>query len=478
MKKHQWVVLAICLFLMFFNFLLPTPAGLNALGLNILCIFVCTIVLMLTIDVIWPVFVAVLALSISGVYVMKEAVALSLGNLNFWFVVFNGIIVYAMRQCGLLRRIAVWMVTRPFAKKSPWLFLGTLWAATLIFGSIFNITANIIIFTALAAEIMNELGVKKGDRFAEVVMMGILVMTGIAYGISPIGHTVAILAMSMFEELFVVSYVQYMIVSFAVAVVFFALFMLIMRYVYRLDVSRIQDFDPEVLKQNNTPMSIQEKWCAVIFVIVVALWLLPGFVQNSIPALYTFLNQMNAVFPSILGTMLLILIHVDGKPLVNLRECLVKGVPWAAAFPMGCAMLLGSALTISEAGITTWLTELLSPVFGGMSPIFFVLIMGLIVTLMTQFCSNTVACMVSCTVAIALINGGLFTNLHPGAVAIVMGCVTNFAYATPGGGTYGAYVFGDGWVRSKVQFKEGMIFAGIAGILYCTLGYLLGTIVL
>lgn len=163
---------------------------------------------------------------------------------------------------------------------------------------------------------------------------------------------------------------------------------------------------------------------------------------------------------------------------MNLRECLVKGVPWGAAFPMGCAMLLGSALTIADAGITAWLTNLLSPVFGGMSPLLFVIIMGLLVTLMTQFCSNTVACMVSCTVAIALIQGGLFTNLHPGAVAIVMGCVTNFAYATPGGGTYGAYVFGDGWVRSNVQFKEGMLFAGIAGILFCTVGYLLGTIIL
>lgn len=478
MKKRQWIILIVCIFLMFFNFVLPSPAGLNPLGMNILCIFVCTIVLMLTIDVIWPVFLAILALSISGVYVMRESVALSLGNLNFWFVVFNGIIVYAMRQSGLLRRIAVWMVTRPFTKKSPWLFLGTLWAATLIFGSIFNITANIIIFTALAAEIMDELGVKKGERFAEVVMLGILVMTGIAYGVSPIGHTVAILAMSMFEELYVVSYVQYMTVSFIIAILFFVLFIVIMRYLYRLDVSKIQNFDPSVLNQDKTPMSTEEKWCAVIFVIVVTLWLLPGFVQNSIPELYAFLNQMNAVFPSILGTMLLILIHVNEKPLVNLRECLVKGVPWGAAFPMGCAMLLGSALTIEDAGITAWMTALLSPVFGGMSPILFVLIMGLIVTLMTQFCSNTVACMVSCTVAIALIQGGLFTNLHPGAVAIVMGCVTNFAYATPGGGTYGAYVFGDGWVRSKSQFKEGMLFAGISGVLFCTAGYLLGTVIL
>ena len=55
-----------------------------------------------------------------------------------------------------------------------------------------------------------------------------------------------------------------------------------------------------------------------------------------------------------------------------------------------------------QIGISKWLSDTLTPLFAGISPIVFVLIMVLIVDVLTNFCSNSVALSVVFAIAIPL----------------------------------------------------------------------------
>lgn len=479
MKKWQYILTILCSVVMMCSSCIPPVGGLTPMGMTIICIFIPTMLLLIMVDTIWPVFLAILAFVVNDVYTITQATNLSVGNVNVWFVVFNGIIIYAMTRSGLLRRISIWLVSRKICRKSPWIFIGVLMLSVLLFGSIFNVTANIILFSTLAAEIMEQLGVKKGDRFAESIMMGILIFTGLSYGISPVGHTVAILAMSLFGEagLGNVNFLQYMIVGFSVGLLFFLIYMILLKWVFRLDVSYIRDLDPTTLGKDMDRISKREIACGIVFGCVVLLWLLPGFTEAILPGVAQFLNKMGVLSPSIIGTLCMILIKVEGEPLVDVREALTKGVPWGAAFPMAAALLLGSAITNADAGITGSLGELFSPMFQNVSAFWLILFITLLCTIVTNFSSDTIACMLGCTIAVTILGSGLITGVNGGALSILCGICACSAYATAPGSTYSAYSAGQGWIRPKTQFIQGFFWAFLINLI-CVPAYYLAVIIL
>ena len=76
------------------------------------------------------------------------------------------------------------------------------------------------------------------------------------------------------------------------------------------------------------------------------------------------------------------------------------------------------------------------------------------------------------------IQSGLLPDLHPGAMAIVLGFSANLAFMYPAGSTYAAITSGSGWVRTSEQMKLGFIYSILPALLACTVGYGLACIIL
>ena len=175
--------------------------------------------------------------------------------------------------------------------------------------------------------------------------------------------------------------------------------------------------------------------------------------------------------PVWIGMLIMILVPINGKPLMDFEKCINNGVAWPAAFSMAVAMMLGSAITNPEAGVSEMLTRVLGPLFGSMNPLLFVFIICMICLLVTNFSSNTVATMLCATIAVALISSGTIKGIHVQALAIAIGNCACYAFAAPPGGTYAAYTSGTGWVSSKAMFLIGGSFAVLFGALFSTVGY-------
>lgn len=471
MKPYKWIVIIVSLFLMFFNELIPPIMGLNTLGMSILCIFAGTMALLLIVDLNWPLLLSILAYGKCGVYTVNEAISMSLGNSVFWFVALSGLLIVALERSGVIKRIALWFLTRPFNKGHPWRFVGSLFLSAMLIGSIMDPTALIILFAALTEEVLKLLGHKKGDRFGELLMIGILVFVGISYGITPIGHPVPVMMISMFSEIEAVNFLHYCINGLAVGAVYFVIVMLLMRFVFKLDVSSLKEFDPSLLNSIEIPkLDKKGKISCGVYIGVIILWLLPSFVQNILPDVYSTLNAFGTTMPLLLGLVVLNVVHVDGKPVMSFGASL-KETPWMACIPSAAAMLIGGSLSHADAGITDAIANTLGPSLSQVSPMLFVVIMCLLCTVMTNFSSDMVTSVLFATISVTLISSGVIQGVNITGLCVAIGICASCAYATPPGAAYAAIIAGNGWVRVKKQLLDGGL-CGIVASLSCSLvGY-------
>ena len=472
MKKFspiQWVILVIGFFLLFGNSMIPTFLGFNELAKTILCIFVGTILMLLTINTIWPTFLCIMAFVFCDVYALDEAVKMFFGSTTFWFVAICTLMSVPITECGLVKRLAVWFLKRPIARKSPWFFIGTLFVACLLIGSIMNCTVMIVVAISLTEEVLAAMNIKKGNRTAELLMIGVMVMTGVSYGATPIGHPVPVLSMEMFSDLYSVNFFQYSVQGLIVGVALMLIYILLLKFVFKLDISEIEGYDPDMLGDLG-PMTKEEKVNAGVFAVVIILWLAPSLISGILPDAAAFLNKFGTLGPAIVGTVALAIIHVNGKPALNVSKALSK-TAWSACIVLAVSLGLSGALNNEEAGIITHVSDSLGSSLAGMSPIIFLLIVCIFDCVLTNIASDTVACTVSATLAYTFIASGVVTGVHAGALACAIGVCACTAYATPPASTYSAVMAGTGWVHAGRQALIGSLMAFVSVIIAVTLGY-------
>ncbi|MBQ6662153.1 MAG: hypothetical protein IJM69_01280, partial [Firmicutes bacterium] len=398
MKKYKWVIIIIACCLMFFNkFIIPDGAlGIPSVGWSALCIFFGYMAMVIGVSMTWPTLILILALVTNGIMTMNAAISGSLGHNVFWFVALSGVMLAGIEATGLLRRIAYWLLSRPFLKKSPWLFIGMLFFAALLIGSFMNVSAVCILFASITGEILTGLGQKKGDRFGELIMMGILLFTGLSYGISPIAHPVPILAIDLLADFGRVNFLQYFAIGLVLGILVILFFLFTLKFIFHLDVSLMKDFDPTSLAAKQpSKMSKREKAAGLIYLVVVALWLLPSVFSLFSEPLYKAFNSIGVVGPVAIGIVVMALVRIDGEPLLDVGKELKNSIPWNACMTMAAAMVLSSVMSNADNGITTAIAGAVQPLFIGLPAMVFVCIIAIFCNLMTDYSSDTIACMMT-----------------------------------------------------------------------------------
>ncbi len=452
---------------------LPPMFGLSQLGMQVVCIFVGTILLWMFVSVTWPSLLCIVALILTPLYKYSTALNGSMGGWITSFVLFSSMVTYALRQTGFLRRVAVWFVTRPFAKKNPWLFVGLLFLAPLFIGSFMSPIPAFVVCLPIAEQIFAELKYEKGDRFPQVTVLGILFFASLSTAATPIAHTVTTMALSLFEKDTgaPVDFVKYTIFGVVSCLVIFFVAMVLTKFVCGLETERLQNLDSSVLNQDVAPMDAREKATLGVFIVVVAMWLLPGIISPVLPGVASAINSLGTPTPAIIGTIVLCVWEIEGKPLMNFNETVSKGVPWGAVFMVAATSILGSALTNEEAGVTTVVSDALSPLIGNMNPILFVLVVAVATVVITNFASNTVTVTLMYSISLPLVYGGAIAGVNPAALTCVIGASACVACATPPSTAHAAIAAGTGWLKTDTMLRFGLLWSVTAAVLFAVVGY-------
>lgn len=479
MNVKKWVAVIVSIFLMFGTGLIPPMFGLSPLGMQVAGIFLGTVLLWLFVSVSWPSVLCIVALMFTPLYSYSEALKVSMGGWIVSFVLFSSMVTYVLGQTGFLKRVAVWFVTRPFTKKNPWIFVGLLFLAPLIIGSFMSPVPTFIVFVPIAEQIFKELGCRKGDKFPQVIILGILFFASLSTITTPIAHTVPILAMSLYEKDMgrPIDFVSYTVFGVVSAAVIFICAILVTKFFFGLETDRLKNLDTEVLKNGIGRMGKEEKYSLWVFAAVVFLWMIPGMIKGVLPEAAAFINGLGTPTPAMLGVVALCLIHVNGTPLMKFNEAISK-VPWTAVMMVAATGILGGALTNADVGLTEVVVNALSPLIGSMSPMVFVLCISVFTVMLTNFASNTVTVTLIYSIALPLVYGGAIAGVNPGALTSVIGAGACVALATPPSTAHAAVAAGTGWLKTDLMLRYGLVLSVMAAVILAVVGYPIASILM
>lgn len=456
----KWVALVIAAFCMFATGLITPPEGLSQAGFQVLGILVGAIILFLTWGTGWPSMAIIFALmTVPGLSVSQVTQA-TFGNNTVVFLVFCMMLAACLTKSGAARRIAVWFLTNNLAKKSPWWTIIMYFTANFVLNYVLSTAATIFVMLPIAVELLESVGVKKEQKapIAVAIMLGTLVTGLLSNGGNPISHATTLQGFSFYESFTgePMDFFTYCAIGTPIAIVSFLLFFLMVRFIWRPDVSMLVNVNYEALKATVGPMTKKEKISVFFYIVCVVLWMMPGLSKYIWPASAEFFNKINNCLPPLAALFLMNFIKVDGEPVLAWGDA-VKSVNWPSFMFIASIMGLGSFLGNSSFGISEWLSNLLSPAFANVSPIAFILVMVLIVNVLTNFCSNSVALSVVYAVALPLCLGVYSGSVNPALLSILITSSAQNGWATAPASPTAAVAYASGWGNSREILVWGLI---------------------
>lgn len=139
--------------------------------------------------------------------------------------------------------------------------------------------------------------------------------------------------------------------------------MLTVRF-WKPDTTAYVNYDVEAEKANMKPLDRKGKISAVVFILAIALILLPELLVSVAPGFSTYWKTCGVVVPAILAIAVLCIVRVGGAPVLDVKAAL-KSLPMGAIIFAGVVCVMSTPITSELTGINVWLSNILQPlVFG------------------------------------------------------------------------------------------------------------------
>lgn len=455
---RKWGIVLLALSVVFGFRYLPAPQGLSADGMQVIGIFVGVLVLWLSVGIDWPSLVCIAALAFVPSLGMTEVLKSSFGNQTFAFLLFTFICTYCLATTSLIKRIALAFVTHPLARKGAWSMTVFFLFSVLVIGLFISPTVLFFIMLPILEEIYAIMGLKKGDPFAAMLMIGLVGCTSLSSAMTPIAHVFPVLALSVFETLTSqgISYGTYMMMAIPAGLLLFGLMLLVFRFMMRPSTASFKSLSKQDFATFETAlMNTREKLIVIVFAGVVLLWILPGLVKGILPDFSAFIDQYGTAMPPLLGVILMAMIRVQDKPLLRLDEAMSKGVSWPSLIMTASTLALGAAMTHKGVGLTDFITQSILPFTQQLSMVLLLVLFVVWAAVQSNLSSHMVTAQLvtSIAVPVALSTG----MLSAPAIACVVGFIASIGSAAPPSMPYVAIAGSSGWADAMTLLSYGFI---------------------
>jgi di/tricarboxylate transporter len=256
-----------------------------------------------------------------------------------------------------------------------------------------------------------------------------------------------------------VPYLIYMvIVGIAMCTVYIAL----MKFVFRIDVSKIANFKTE----GGAPAATREQKIGLIFflifiIIMLAMSLAPAPIKH-------FLEKFGLIGTVLIGSCVVALMkNSDGTPLIDLEKSFHM-CNWGQITMVGYIMVVSQYMMGADAGISAAMAKLIMP-FMALPPIVFLAVALAIGVVLTNV-ANNMMCAILCMPF--LVNFGAMVGMNPIAMVCIMFILTEFALATPAASPVTGVAFSyTNWVSSGKMMKYGILLSAILFVVFMCIGF-------
>lgn len=442
---------AICLFIMFAFGQLPPMEPLTPLGMNLIGIFLGVLYGWIFIEIVWPSLAGLLALMLIGGYKPMMLLNKSFGDPVVQMMFFIFVFCATISHYGLSRFISLWFITRNFVKGRPWIFTLTFLGSIFLLGALTSASPAAIIGWSILYGVCDLCGYKKGDGYPTMMVFGIVFAAQVGMSIIPFKQ-VPLTVFSAYETMAGVGidYGKYMIIAIVVCALSAVFFVLMSRYIFRPDMSRLLDLDVSKLDtEGSLQLNKIQKVILFFLILLVVLLLAPNFLPRDF-FVTRFLKAIGNTGIVVLLVTVMAAIKVEGKALLNFKIMVDSGVTWGIVLLLALVQPLSGAMAKPESGITAFLMQVLDPLISGGSPLVFALFIGFAAMALTQVMNNGAVGVAFMPILNSYCQA---TGVAPEIPLIMIVMCVHYAFLTPAASASAALLHGNDWSDAKSIWK-------------------------
>ena len=335
--------------------LFPEAAQITKYGWKILGLFIGTIYLWTFVDTVWPSFFAVVMYVITGYTNMAGAFSAAFSSSIFWMLICIMAMFSVVNEVGLGERITVKLLTMKFLQGHPWRFTFVFFITLAILSnSAGGITAVFLLWSILSL-IRQVCKLEKGHLYLNIMALGVAFFGAASQCFLPFRNTMLLGMIAMCgDSIGEINYTAFMIAGIPVWFAILIVYMLMMKYVFRCDVSFMENLNLDVINKDLGPMKKEEK----VLSIILLSWLVVLIIGSCSPA-GSLIGKYFAKIGGIYGATVLFfalssLWIVNSKPLVSFQK-VVGSIPWGMLLMIAIATSICTPLMSGEAGIKAFL---------------------------------------------------------------------------------------------------------------------------
>ncbi len=464
-KNTKWyvhVVIMFAIFIMFF--FIPPISTITEMGMKVLGLTLALLYGWITIDLMWTSLLGFVLLQFTGYMKLLPALSAGIGNSTLMMIFILLAFAIALNEVGASDIIAAWVVSRK-------VFIGR--PLTLVFGLLFGTAlisaagggmACIFIIWDLIRSICKANGMADNDT-VKGFLMSMTLYCGMIGFILPWQNTIWLFGGFWQKgcglEIPAINVFYCGLVWMVLSIVLCVLFA---KWVLRLDFSKVLINEHITAQYANKKATKPQKAGIVLLGIYIGLLLFANIFKNN--AFAAFINSIGVVGLSIIYmTVFAIWKDENGKPILDVVKCF-RETPWPVIMLIAITIPLGDALQSSDTGVMGAISRWLMPLVSGMSPMVFIAICTVALTIMTQFLHNVIcgAVFFPMLTPIVIQMGG---NPYVFLVTVFIGLMS--AYATPAASMFAGLVFGTKDISTKAAYLSGWLYTGMTIVILIVL---------
>ena len=429
------------------GWLIPAPAPMTTEGMHLVGVFVAAIYGWSVTTEVWPSFLTLILIPFTGMVTPQEFLANSWGSDTVWFIVLLFILVAFMEVTGTTTYVAAFLMTRKFLVGHPWRLIFMIFVCAWLLSTFCGNFPGMLITWGFIYKICDVLGYKPFDKFANLLIFGVAVMGALSLSAVPwANNALVILNAYMASSGAKINYLHYLAYSVPFGIFSILGFMLICKFIFRLDVSKLKNLDPNIFESKDLKLTPERKITLFALAALILILVVPSLLPADNPIRWAS-DTMGLAMKACLIFLVLSLIKVNGNYIFKFGELATKGVPWNMVMMTCGIMTFVGLLGSDKAGIGAFLGKLFTPLFQDTSVIVFFLLTLAITVFLTNFMINMVVAVIMITATMPIC-ASLGVDQLQIVYLITISCT--IAFMLPAASAASCCLFANTkWVRAK-----------------------------
>ena len=434
-----------------FFFVLPPFEPITKAGMRLLGIFLAAIIGWSITSEIWPSLLTFLLLPFTGLVNLSGVLSLSYGSDMGLMVVVMMVFVAYLEASSTTNYVASYLMTRKMLVGHPWRLIFMIFLIAYLISSFCGNFPGMLITWSFVYSISRELGYKPYDKFPSLLVFGIAVMGALSLSAVPWANNALVILNSYAASSGTpINYAHYLFYSVPYGIFSILAFLLLCKFIFRLDVSKLKNFKPDFIKPEDLVLTTERKIALVSLLTVILLYLVPSILPagNAIRAVF---DQMGLSLRLVIVMIVLSLIKVNGKHIFHFSSLAAKGVPWDMVMMLIGILSFVGLLSSPDAGISAFLAKTLTPLFQNHGVAFLFFITVIVTVILTNFMINMVVAviMISAVVPIAASLG-----VDPLQIVYLITITCTIAFALPAASAASCVLFANKeWIKPADIYK-------------------------